>query len=87
MLKFYILSIQKVLLNFNYLYNKKFIIYFRRILRTQPPIPSSLSSEVKDFITKLLEKDPRKRLGGGPEDSLMLKQHPFFKVVRIKFSF
>ncbi|RXG52442.1 Ribosomal protein S6 kinase alpha-5 [Armadillidium vulgare] len=51
----------------------------RRILRTQPPIPSSLSSEVKDFITKLLEKDPRKRLGGGPEDSLMLKQHPFFK--------
>lgn len=35
----------------------------RRILRTQPPIPDTLGDEVKDFILKLLVKDPRKRLG------------------------
>lgn len=35
----------------------------RRILRTQPPIPDTLGDEVKDFILKLLVKDPRRRLG------------------------
>ena len=35
----------------------------RRIMRQQPPIPTHLGTEVKDFILKLLVKDPRKRLG------------------------
>lgn len=35
----------------------------RRILKTEPPIPDELGSEVKDFISKLLVKDPKKRLG------------------------
>jgi serine/threonine protein kinase len=47
---------------------------------TNPPIPDDLSAEVADFITKLLVKDPRKRLGGGEEDSEELKRHSFFKV-------
>ncbi|KAJ8919730.1 hypothetical protein NQ315_006258, partial [Exocentrus adspersus] len=51
----------------------------RRILRTTPPIPESLGKDVADFITKLLVKDPRKRLGGGEEDAKELKRHPFFK--------
>lgn len=50
----------------------------RRILKTNPPIPDDLSPEVADFITKLLVKDPRKRLGGGVEDAEELKRHPFF---------
>lgn len=53
----------------------------RRILKTTPPIPDSLGRDVADFISKLLVKDPRKRLGGGPEDAEELKRHPFFKVI------
>lgn len=59
---------------------KRFIVVCRRILKTQPPIPQYLSSDVADFISKLLVKDPRQRLGGGEADAEELKQHPFFKV-------
>ncbi|XP_049819509.1 ribosomal protein S6 kinase alpha-5 isoform X2 [Aethina tumida] len=51
----------------------------RRILKTTPPIPDSLGKDVSDFISKLLVKDPRKRLGGGEEDAKELKRHAFFK--------
>ncbi|XP_034187998.1 ribosomal protein S6 kinase alpha-5 isoform X1 [Osmia lignaria lignaria] len=51
----------------------------RRILKTDPPIPSHLSPTVRDFILRLLVKDPRQRLGGGPSDAKELKEHPFFR--------
>lgn len=51
----------------------------RRILKSNPPIPDSLGKDVADFISKLLVKDPRKRLGGGEEDAKELKRHAFFK--------
>lgn len=51
----------------------------RRIIKSNPPIPTYLSPEVTDFISKLLIKDPRKRLGGGPADAEELKSHVFFK--------
>lgn len=51
----------------------------RRILKTQPPLPNDLSSEVRDLISRLLVKDPRQRLGGGPRDALEIKEHVFFK--------
>ncbi|XP_036140576.1 ribosomal protein S6 kinase alpha-5 isoform X1 [Monomorium pharaonis] len=51
----------------------------RRILKNDPPpMPSHLSVNVSDFITRLLVKDPRQRLGGGPRDAKELKEHPFF---------
>lgn len=50
----------------------------RRILKTEPPIPNYLNQEVRDFIARLLIKDPRRRLGGGPRDARELKEHPFF---------
>jgi len=50
----------------------------RRILTIHPPIPDELSWEVKDFINRLLVKDPARRLGGGVLDGEELKQHPFF---------
>jgi len=51
----------------------------KRILNNDPPaIPSHLSANVNDFITRLLVKDPRQRLGGGPRDAKELKEHPFF---------
>ncbi|XP_029163456.1 ribosomal protein S6 kinase alpha-5-like [Nylanderia fulva] len=51
----------------------------KRILKDDPPPkPSNLSDTVWDFITRLLVKDPRQRLGGGPRDAKELKEHPFF---------
>lgn len=51
----------------------------RRILKSHPPIPEYMSITVQDFIRRLLLKDSRKRLGGGPDDANELKRHPFFK--------
>ncbi|XP_040583710.1 ribosomal protein S6 kinase alpha-5 isoform X1 [Lepeophtheirus salmonis] len=50
----------------------------KRILRIDPLMPSSLSPEIKDFILKLLVKDPISRLGGGSGDAEEVKAHPFF---------
>ncbi|XP_015599737.1 ribosomal protein S6 kinase alpha-5 isoform X2 [Cephus cinctus] len=58
----------------------------RRILRTEPPIPGHLNPAVRNFITRLLVKDPRQRLGGGPRDAKELKEHPFFKKAPPPFS-
>lgn len=39
----------------------------------------ALDDDVADFISKLLVKDPKQRLGGGEEDAKELKRHPFFE--------
>ncbi|XP_044753134.1 ribosomal protein S6 kinase alpha-5-like [Coccinella septempunctata] len=53
----------------------------RRILKTTPPIPDYLGKDVASFLSGLLERDPRKRLGGGKDDARELKRHPFFKTL------
>lgn len=35
----------------------------RRIQKVDPVLPSTLNDTVKDFILKMLHKDPKKRLG------------------------
>ncbi|CAF1433382.1 unnamed protein product, partial [Adineta ricciae] len=48
----------------------------KRILKNQPLIPNHISKVAKDFILKLLMKNPKRRLGAkGLED---IKRHPFF---------
>lgn len=37
-----------------------------------------LSDTVQDFITRMLHRDPRKRLGGNSKDASEIKNHPFF---------
>jgi len=50
--------------------------FFRRIVKSQPTIPNHISRTAKDFILKLLTKNPKRRLGAkGFED---VKRHPFF---------
>ncbi|OQR66144.1 ribosomal protein S6 kinase alpha-5-like, partial [Tropilaelaps mercedesae] len=51
----------------------------KRILRNQPPMPATISSDARDFIEKLLIKDPTRRLGGGSGGSEELKAHRFFR--------
>lgn len=59
----------------------------KRILNNDPPpMPSHLSANVSDFITRLLVKDPRQRLGGGPRDAKELKEHPFFTSAAPEFT-
>lgn len=38
-----------------------------------------MSPEALDLIVKLLNRDPRKRLGAGPGDAEEIKAHSFFK--------
>ena len=53
----------------------------KRILKSEAPMPNFLSDDVKDFILKLLVKDPRKRLGGGISDAEEVKSHRFFRTI------
>jgi len=41
-------------------------------------IEKGVSEEAKDLLSKLLVKDPKKRLGGGPRDAVEIKEHPWF---------
>ncbi|ESO87773.1 hypothetical protein LOTGIDRAFT_166364 [Lottia gigantea] len=49
----------------------------RRILKCDPFMPKTFSSEVRDFILKLLVKDASQRLGANGADEV--KGHKFFK--------
>ncbi|XP_017843729.1 chromosomal serine/threonine-protein kinase JIL-1 [Drosophila busckii] len=51
----------------------------RRIQKEQPLIPSSFSSHARDFVLKMLEKNPKRRLGGNHRDATEIKNHPFFR--------
>lgn len=53
------------------------------ILSDDLKIPSHLSKNVKDLLSKLLEKDPERRLGNenGAEE---LKSHPWFSNINWK---
>lgn len=48
----------------------------RRIIKNQPLIPNHISKVAKDFILKLLMKNPKRRLGAKGLDDV--KRHPFF---------
>ena len=47
-------------------------------------IPASLSEECKNLIVSLLNRNPSKRLGAGPEGAEEIKRHPFFKGIEWK---
>ena len=55
-----------------------FLSIYRRVLKAKPPMPKCFSAVVRDFITSLLTKDPKKRLGA--RGSHEVKNHRFFKV-------
>ena len=57
---------------------------FRRIQRSNPPIPKSFSNEVKDLILRLLTKDSTHRLGA--KGSADIKKHAFFRVSVIRLA-
>lgn len=52
---------------------------FDSILEGQVAYPPKLAPESVSILQQLLERDPKKRLGGGPDDAEEIKRHPFFK--------
>jgi len=62
-------------------YNRDHDILFELILMEDVRFPKTISSEAKDFLSKLLIKTPADRLGGGPEDAEAVKTHPFFNSI------
>lgn len=51
----------------------------KRILKSQPPIPRNFTKNTKDFVLKLLVKQPAKRLGSNGANEV--KSHPFFETI------
>ena len=50
----------------------------KKILKSEIAIPQDLSTHCQDFLARLLARDPKRRLGGGPRDAEEVKEHPFF---------
>jgi serine/threonine protein kinase len=52
---------------------------YDKILNSDLVLPEQfLSTESMDLLARLLERDPKKRLGSGPNGWLDIKNHPFF---------
>jgi serine/threonine-protein kinase Psk1 len=53
----------------------------QNIMHQKLNLPYFLSPDAKDLLTRLLRKEPRKRLGVGKGDINVLKKHRFFKKI------
>ncbi|XP_011612285.2 ribosomal protein S6 kinase alpha-5 [Takifugu rubripes] len=53
----------------------------KRILKKDPPFPKDLGPLAKDIIQRLLVKDPKKRLGSGPNGAENVKKRPFYQKI------
>ncbi|KAK8647388.1 hypothetical protein V6N13_121128 [Hibiscus sabdariffa] len=56
-------------------------LIFQRIIARDIRFPNYFSEEAKDLIDHLMDIDPNKRPGAGPEGYAALKRHPFFRGV------
>ena len=53
-----------------------------KILKSKLVMPYFLSPDAKDLLTRLLRKEPKKRLGGCmPKDMQIIKKHRFFRKI------
>lgn len=62
-------------------YNRNHEVLFDLIMHEDIRLPDHLSPSAKDILTKLLDKNPNTRLGGGAGDSKELMNHPFFEPI------
>ncbi|XP_067126460.1 RAC serine/threonine-protein kinase [Centruroides vittatus] len=60
-------------------YNRDHDILFELILVEEVKFPKSLTPDAKNLLSGLLIKDPKKRLGGGPDDAKEIMIHSFFR--------
>lgn len=60
-------------------YNRDHDVLFELILLEEVKFPKIITSDARSLLSHLLIKDPKKRLGGGPDDAKEIMSHPFFK--------
>ncbi|RMZ92125.1 hypothetical protein DV736_g607, partial [Chaetothyriales sp. CBS 134916] len=53
----------------------------QNIMHQKLSLPYFLSPDAKDLLTRLLRKEPKKRLGVGPNDLTVIKKHRFFRKI------
>ena len=51
------------------------------VLKAPILMKKSFSPKARDLLSKLLERDPKKRLGSGSRDALDIMEHPFFESI------
>lgn len=68
-------------------YNENVNAMYKSVLRDEIKFPSSIAGEVKDLISKLLDRNPKTRLGSGKSDADEIKAHPFFNGIDWKAVF
>lgn len=54
---------------------------YKKAVNDPLTFPPGWDPDFMDLLTKLLQKDPKKRLGNGDVDSTPIKAHPFFKSI------
>ena len=54
---------------------------YKKIIHSPLNFPSFFSASAKDLLSKLLERNPEKRLGSGETDVEEIKAHPFFESI------
>jgi len=53
----------------------------QNIMHQKLSLPYFLSPDAKDLLTRLLRKEPKKRLGVGPNDITIIKKHRLFRKI------
>jgi len=59
-------------------YNENLHVMYEKIIRAKLTFPNYLSNSAKSFLSALLERNPKERLGGGDNDAEDVKKHAFF---------
>lgn len=54
---------------------------FNNIINGPLKLPRSISTEAKNLMVSLLNRNPTRRLGAGPEGALEIMKHPFFNSI------
>ncbi|KAE9316601.1 hypothetical protein PF001_g7261 [Phytophthora fragariae] len=56
-------------------------VMFKNIMQSEVIYPSHISPVARSLISKLLNRDPARRLGGGPNGGRDIMAHPFFESI------
>jgi serine/threonine protein kinase len=59
-------------------YSDNHNIMYRKILYGEVEYPAEMSKTARSIISQLLVRDPKNRLGNGPNDAQDIKKHEFF---------
>ena len=54
---------------------------FKNIMQSEVIYPSHISPVARSLISKLLNRDPARRLGGGPNGGRDIMAHPFYEAI------